>query len=172
MPTNLLFVRTAGNEDVQVVQLPIVDFLKPRPPYLPIAIPSDLSSEIEKIHGEPHIWWVGQFMSYILRLQPPNAAYVKEAKEKMGFKTPIVGIHVRRTDKIGTEASFHALREYMVHADDYFSIQEKVEGRPLTRNVFVASDDPSVITEAVEKLVFFNKISIHSCEIHNFILCH
>lgn len=30
-----------------------------------------------------------------------------------GFEKPIVGIHVRRTDKVGTEAAFHAVEEYM-----------------------------------------------------------
>ena len=58
-------------------------------------------------------------------------------------------IHVRRTDKIGTEASLHSLKEYMVHAEEYFSIQEKHNQGPVRRRVFVASDEPSVITEAI-----------------------
>lgn len=56
-------------------------------------------------------------------------------------------LHIRRTDKIGTEASFHALKEYMNHAEEYFSIKEKA-GMKVKRRVFIASDDPSVISEA------------------------
>jgi hypothetical protein len=56
-------------------------------------------------------------------------------------------LHVRRTDKIGTEASFHALKEYMNHAEEYFSIKEKA-GQTVQRRVFIASDDASVISEA------------------------
>jgi len=35
----------------------------------------------------------------------------------------------------------------MVHAEEYFAIKEKL-GVPVTRRVFIASDDPSVIAEA------------------------
>lgn len=54
---------------------------------------------------------------------------------------------MRRTDKVGTEASFHPLKEYMQHVEEYFAIREKIEG-PVKRRVFVASDDPNVISEA------------------------
>jgi glycoprotein 6-alpha-L-fucosyltransferase len=57
-------------------------------------------------------------------------------------------LHVRRTDKIGTEASYHSLKEYMIHAEEYFDIKDKAGGHPVKRRVFIASDDPSVISEA------------------------
>lgn len=56
-------------------------------------------------------------------------------------------VHIRRTDKVGTEASYHPLKEYMGHVEEYFSIREKFEG-PVKRRVFIASDDPNVIAEA------------------------
>ena len=61
-------------------------------------------------------------------------------------------IHVRRTDKVGSEAAFHAVDEYMVHVDDYFTqleMSQKVE----KRRVYVASDDPGVLNEIKERLV-------------------
>lgn len=79
------------NSDRQVVQLPIVDFLKPRPPFLPVAIPSDISERLEKVHGEPHVWWVGQFMKFILRPQPHLQSMLDEAKQKSGIQNPVVG---------------------------------------------------------------------------------
>ncbi|CAG7835828.1 unnamed protein product [Allacma fusca] len=135
-------------EDSRVVQLPIVDFLKPKPDYLPISIPADIADRLEKVHGEPHIWWVGQFMKFLLRLQPQFQNIIDSHVSKLGVSSPTVGIHVRRTDKIGTEASLHSLKEYMVHAEEYFSIMEKVHGQ-VKRRVFIASDEPSVIAEAM-----------------------
>ncbi|ODM92730.1 Alpha-(1,6)-fucosyltransferase [Orchesella cincta] len=137
----------SGNHDVQVLTLPIVDFMKPRPPFLPITIPSDIAGRLEKVHGDPHIWWVGQFVTYLLRMQPQTQVLLDEAKSKMDISSPTVGVHVRRTDKVGTEASFHPLKEYMVHVEEYFAIREKYEG-PVQRRVFIASDDPNVISEA------------------------
>lgn len=68
-------------------------------------------------------------------------------KYKKLLQLHIFSVHVRRTDKVGTEASFHPLKEYMVHVEEYFAIREKYEG-PVKRRVFIASDDPNVITEA------------------------
>ena len=86
-------VHVAGKTDAQVIQLPIVDFLKPRPPFLPVAIPADIGDRLENSHGEPHIWWVGQFMTYLLRLQPQTQKLIDESREKLGFhsNSPIVG---------------------------------------------------------------------------------
>ena len=57
-------------------------------------------------------------------------------------------IHVRRTDKIGTEAQFHHLSEYMGHALAYF---DKHYGPEVKRRVYLATDDPAVIEEARQK---------------------
>lgn len=55
-----------------------------------------------------------------MRLSSEMQSFIEKAKTKFQFRTPIVGIHVRRTDKVGTEASFHSLSEYIKHADNYF----------------------------------------------------
>nr|CAG4650039.1 EOG090X03KK [Sida crystallina] len=139
-----------GNSDTQVVELPIVDMLSPRPPHLPLAIPKDLSERMIRLHGDPTVWWVGQFMKYLLRYQPDTQKMLDEAKETMNFKKPIVGVHVRRTDKVGTEAAFHSIEEYMFHVADFFDkmeMKQKVE----VRRVYLASDDPSVLPEAKKK---------------------
>lgn len=62
-----------------------------------------------------------------------------------------MGLHVRRTDKVGTEAAFHGIEEYMKWADIYFSIQERRQNKSLQRRVFVATDDPKVVEEIKEK---------------------
>ena len=43
--------------------------VNPRPAYLPPAIPADLSERIQRLHGDPIVWWIGQFIKYMLRPQ-------------------------------------------------------------------------------------------------------
>ena len=66
---------------------------------------------------------------------------------------------MRRTDKIGTEASYHSVEEYMKHVEGWYQTyhmklrKEKVdESSDLFRKkVYVATDDPTVLKEAVKK---------------------
>lgn len=62
----------------------------------------------------------------------------------------IFRIHVRRTDKVGTEAAFHSIEEYMTHVEDYFLTLE-TNGTTIPRRIFLASDDARVIDEARKK---------------------
>lgn len=145
--------KTAGTwpqQDVQVMSVPIIDSLNPRPPYLPLAIPADLAPRLMKLHGDPIAWWIGQLLLYVLKPQPETAEMLENGRQKLGFKRPIVGVHVRRTDKVGTEASFHSLDEYMKSVDDYYEQLEMVEHVD-RRRVYIASDDPKVIEEARQK---------------------
>lgn len=51
---------------------------------------------------------------------------------------------MRRTDKVGTEAAFHSIEEYMTGVEEYYNQREMVETIE-KRRVFLASDDPKVI---------------------------
>lgn len=139
-----------GKKDTQVVELPIVDSLSPRPPYLPLAVPKDLASRLAHLHGDPIVWWIGQFLKFVLRPQEATSNMIQEASIKRGFKRPIVGVHIRRTDKVGTEAAFHPLEEYMAVVDEYYNLLE-MKQKLDRRRVYLASDDPKVIAEAQRK---------------------
>lgn len=134
-----------GDENVQVISLPIVDNVHPKPQYQPPGIPADLAPRLEKLHGHPLVWWVGQVLKFLMRPQDDISKVLEEAKEKLRFKKPIVGIHVRRTDKVGSEADFHDIDEYMTKVGQYF---DSLEEQPDVRRVFIASDDPKVIPSA------------------------
>ena len=59
-------------------------------------------------------------------------------------------VHVRRTDKVGTEAAFHGIEEYMSHVAEWYSLYEKI--KPVDkRRVYLATDEPSVLDEARKK---------------------
>lgn len=80
-----------GRYDSQVIVLPIIDSLLPRPPYLPLAIPEDLAPRLMRLHGDPIVWWVGQFLKYLLVPRKPTQEMIKKGMENLGFKKPIVG---------------------------------------------------------------------------------
>ncbi|XP_062857768.1 alpha-(1,6)-fucosyltransferase [Trichomycterus rosablanca] len=156
--------------DVQVVELPIVDSLHPRPPYLPLAIPEDLAPRLQRLHGDPSVWWVSQFVRYLVRPQPWLEKEMQEAAVKLGFEHPIIGVHVRRTDKVGTEAAFHPIEEYMVHVEEQFQLMSQRKQVDKKR-VYLATDDPSLLQEAKSKYPGYEFISDNavsrSAGIHN-----
>ena len=57
---------------------------------------------------------------------------------------------MRRTDKVGTEAAFHSIDEYMRHVQEYFQLLERRQTVD-KRRVYLATDDPSLLNEAREK---------------------
>lgn len=71
------------------MELPIVDSLHPRPQYLPLAIPEDLAPRLQRLHGDPSVWWVSQFVKYLVR---PQAWLEKEIDPadhgQAGLQTP------------------------------------------------------------------------------------
>lgn len=62
----------------------------------------------------------------------------------------LFSVHVRRTDKVGTEAAFHSIDEYMLYVAEYFDKLEMKQHVDV-RRVYLASDDPSVLPEAKKK---------------------
>jgi len=102
-----------------VIYLPIIDDLYPKPEYLPVSIPKQLSL-LTTLHGAPGAWFIGHLVKYIMRPSLDMISFIDKAKLKMKFRKPIVGVHVRRTDKVDTEASFHALSEYMRYVEIYY----------------------------------------------------
>jgi len=140
-----------GDKNAPVVEIPIIDSINPRPKFLPPAIPKDLADRIMRIHGDPIVWWVSQFLKYLLRPQPDTANMLIEAEKLHGLSHPIVGIHVRRTDKVGTEAAFHPVEEYMKYVEEYYQKIEMKEGKLATKKVYVATDDSKVLAECRKK---------------------
>lgn len=57
---------------------------------------------------------------------------------------------MRRTDKVGTEAAFHGIEEYMEHVEEWF-LRREVQGEEIKRRVYIASDDASVLPDAKKK---------------------
>ncbi|XP_052272764.1 alpha-(1,6)-fucosyltransferase-like isoform X3 [Dreissena polymorpha] len=110
-------------------------------------IPEDIADHLTCIHGDPAAWWVGQFVTYVTRPNAMMQKFLNEGKEKLGFTNPIVGVQVRRTDKLISEAKFHSVDEYMHHVVEWYDIYEK-KHPGVQRKVYIATDDPGVLHEA------------------------
>ncbi|KAK6015054.1 hypothetical protein OSTOST_19529, partial [Ostertagia ostertagi] len=81
-------------------------------------------------------------------MQPGVEKAVNSQSSKIPFSaSPIVGVHVRRDDKLLKEAKFHTVEEYMTWADIYFQIQDRLLKTNVTRRVYVASDDSRVLPQ-------------------------
>lgn len=61
-------------------------------------------------------------------------------------------MQVRRTDKIGTEAAFHSIEEYMVHVEEWYEQRAMTtEHQVDQKRVFLATDDRKLLEEAKKK---------------------
>ncbi|XP_049774973.1 alpha-(1,6)-fucosyltransferase-like [Schistocerca cancellata] len=116
----------------------------------PPAVPADLLPTVRLFHGAPHAWWVGQVLTYLMRLQPRSDQLVRAALRRLNFTRPIVGIHVRRSDKLFHEAKYHAVDEYMAAVEDIYETLEITNGSG-ARKIYVATDDVTVFDEINKK---------------------
>ncbi len=61
---------------------------------------------------------------------------------------------MRRTDKVGTEAAFHGIDEYMYHVNEWYALYESIHATPVKpRRVYLATDEPNLLDEAKKKYV-------------------
>ena len=80
-----------SHEEYRVVELPQLDFVRPRLETMPLSVPRDLYDHIRSFHGQPFVWWLSQFTKYLLRLNPQLKDKVRRKKTRLQFKGPIVG---------------------------------------------------------------------------------
>ena len=59
-------------------------------------------------------------------------------------------VHVRRTDKVGTEAAFHSIEEYMYYVEEYFKLLSKKQ-KIYQKRVYLATDEPNLLSETKNK---------------------
>ncbi|CAL8116624.1 unnamed protein product [Orchesella dallaii] len=120
---------------------------------IPRAVPSEILSRLDIVSSNPVMWWVGQFATYVLRPTPETERIERKAKANRrprDFQKNIttIGIHVRGTDKLDSEAKSYPLEEYFKQVEIHLAIKERIEGFPITAHIFLATDEPKVIQEA------------------------
>lgn len=107
-----------------------------------------LGQRLKVIHPSSVAWRVAQYVKYIMRYSPGTQTMLDRALAELEIsKGPIVGVHVRRTDK-KIEAKPHDLREYMAAVDGFYIRMEKDLHRSVQRRIYLATDEQKVIDEA------------------------
>ncbi|KAL7056077.1 hypothetical protein AAHC03_020582 [Spirometra sp. Aus1] len=143
------------------------------------AMPREWSAKLSEPLGDPFPWYRGHLLDYILRPGDPalrhelemGLRHLRKDLDGKRYEGPTASVHVRRTDKLHVEASFHALNEYMRHVKRFFDLKE-VEYSLETgstsppiwsgrRRVFLASDDASVFQEARSRYPRYEFIGQH-----------
>ncbi|ROT71726.1 hypothetical protein C7M84_009937, partial [Penaeus vannamei] len=125
---------------------PGMDRPNPRPNYFPKSIPKDISERLVRLHGDPFAWWMGQFFKYAMRMNKDFQDYIDNQAREMGYESPIVGLQIRRSDKLIHEAVYIDLSVYMEEVEGFYK-QLELRQPVAQRRVFLATDDPNVIPE-------------------------
>jgi glycoprotein 6-alpha-L-fucosyltransferase len=142
------------DQDKKVLVLPSTTdmFLRPsKSKKWPIVIPIDLHQRLTKLLDDPFAWWMGQFEKYYFKPTPKFEQMVSNIPKQLKFKRSMVGVHVRRAEKIAyKESKFVALEVYMEHVNEYYE-QLELSKKNIEREVLLLTDDPKVLTEARQK---------------------
>ncbi|XP_063591414.1 alpha-(1,6)-fucosyltransferase-like [Penaeus indicus] len=154
-----------GKKDSLVVHFPDWDRPNPRPKYFPKSIPKDISKRLMRLHGDPFAWWIGQFFKYAMRMNKDFQNYTDNLAREMGYESPVVGLQIRRSDKLQKEAVYIDLSVYMEEVDGFYKELE-LRQTVAQRRIFLATDDPEVIPEIKKKYpeykLLYNPASVDS----------
>ena len=66
-------------------------FPSPTPAWSPFAVPRDVLDRLGGLHEQPSLWWIGQGLAYLWRLQPNVTKTLDEEAKRKDFRKPIVG---------------------------------------------------------------------------------
>lgn len=92
---NILARSFSGVQDVQVLNLTLPEpqdsSSRLRPRFIPVVLPEDLARRINVLHGDPAVWWIGQFFKYLLRPQSWTSETFDAYADRVRFQKPIVG---------------------------------------------------------------------------------
>lgn len=113
--------------------------------------------------------WQGVLVSWLLRPSQESLQRQQAFRIEQSWVSPIAGVHVRRTDKLDSEANLHQVGEYMTHVERFCDIKARpgwqeraklahsvqpgaaTEAGPAPEcSVHLASDDEAVVAEVKE----------------------
>nr|XP_027200307.1 alpha-(1,6)-fucosyltransferase-like isoform X1 [Dermatophagoides pteronyssinus] len=157
-----------SNEDddddkIESIYLPIIENLDKKAKFRPLAIPEQLRTKLEQITRFPFVVFLGSILSYILRMNNEFEQKFRQYQNRIKFRTNdddiIIGIHVRRTDKLRWEGKYHSLGDYMKIVQriyDRIDVQDAITGKKMEkreRKVYLATDDINVWQKEVPEYI-------------------
>ena len=144
---------TDANKTPQVIRLIRIGFLlqyrSPGPKICHYAMPTKIFYDIIQFKYKPMAWWTGLLAQYIVRPNHFLQQFIDQSRKQFQFQSPIVGLHIRRTDK-QKEAKLFNIDEYMVKIKAFFDHLAKRKIN-IKRRVFVTTDEPHLIPQLKSK---------------------
>ncbi|VDD82757.1 unnamed protein product [Mesocestoides corti] len=146
-------VTNCSNPGPDATYQPIVKVGVSAGPSAPPGLTKTWADALRHLHGSPYAWFRGHLVRFILRFKPTTFRKQLFAGLESAHSMPLVGVHVRRTDKIISEAKAYPISRYMEKVEwAYRKLQIEEElfplGQRLEKKVFLASDDARVFSEA------------------------
>ena len=118
-------------------------------------IPQKMVSQIHSFVARPNMKLKCVLLHHLFRMSKPVEIFFK--KNVYGaldeVTRPYVALHIRRTDKVNSEAKEHSIFEYFEHVERFFASRKNVRKNvPKTHrpSVFIATDEPAAVKEARE----------------------
>mmetsp|Transcript_28827 Transcript_28827/g.68068 ORF Transcript_28827/g.68068 Transcript_28827/m.68068 type:complete len:277 (+) Transcript_28827:521-1351(+) len=94
---------------------------------------------------QPNIfWWWTELMGFLMRPGPALSAFIETQKQRMGWQTPVIGIHMR----LGMDKNMEAQRfptSYYIHE------ARRIKNQFGIRRVFVCSDRRRAVDKMLRK---------------------
>ena len=112
-------------------------------------VSDEIKAELKGHHLHPDTWLKGHIEWFLTRPNEHTSAYIEAMRDRLDWGHPVVGIHVRRTDKLRSEAKLTPLENYFDVVNQWYANQTLPAGAK--RRVYIATDEPQVIQEAHEK---------------------
>ncbi|RDD36018.1 Alpha-(1,6)-fucosyltransferase [Trichoplax sp. H2] len=113
------------------------------------ALPTKLFYRTIDFKYQPIAWWIGLLAKHIIRPNHTLQQFSDQSRKKFKFQSPIVGLHIRRTDK-RTEAKLFNIDQYMVKVKAFFNRLAK-QSIQIEKRVFVITDEPWLINQLIKK---------------------
>ncbi|EDV19792.1 uncharacterized protein TRIADDRAFT_2213, partial [Trichoplax adhaerens] len=117
------------------------------PPVCNYAMPTKLFYDILNFKHKPMAWWIGTIAQYLIQPNDYLQKFIDQSRSKFKFQTPIVGLHIRRTDKV-SENELYDIDQYMIKVDEFYNRSAEYK---IKRRVFVVTDEPWLIEQLITK---------------------
>ncbi|EDV19793.1 uncharacterized protein TRIADDRAFT_32887, partial [Trichoplax adhaerens] len=113
------------------------------------AMPEKLFYDVMKFKNKPMAWWIGVIALYIIQPNHYLQKFIDQSRNELKFQSPIVGIHLRHTDK-AFESKLFNINQYMIQVNAFYNRLAKHKIN-IKRRVFVVTDTPKFIPQLVTK---------------------
>ncbi|XP_018645488.1 unnamed protein product [Schistosoma mansoni] len=119
---------------------------------LPNVLPINMNAELLRLHEAPYVWFAGQLAAYILRPRPQFAQLINATLKSFKMSgDPVVGVHIRRTDKVGVclyTSLEYGMMHFIVNCSESWQCMFRINNSiQIKRSIYLATDDPNVFTQ-------------------------